>query len=75
MASWFKSKKNTNGSQDDESSASRERLVPRDENEAVATERTRLLGQYADPVVEPSPYNLVVIRSLRNISIDFPTLI
>jgi hypothetical protein len=32
------------------------------------TERTRLLPEIVEPEVEPSPYNLSVVRTLRNIS-------
>ena len=72
MASWFRSKKSSDGDHDDESGTSHERPLPRDEHDDVVTERTRLLGQNIEAEVEPSPYNLVVVRSLRNISISLP---
>ena len=68
MVSWFKSKSSSDADQDGESRTSHERPLPRDDHDDVVTERTRLLGQNIEADVEPSPYNLVVVRSLRNIS-------
>jgi hypothetical protein len=67
---WFKRKSDSNDHNgDDNDRTSHERPVPRDNNDDIATERTRLLGQNIEPEIEPSPYNLAVVRSLRNISI------
>jgi len=68
--SWFK-KKNPREEEEEASRTSHERPLPRDDHDDVVTERTRLLGQTLEPDVQPSPYNLAVVRSLRNISI-FP---
>src|SRR5271155_5133 len=68
MASWFKSKSNPDTTQSGESRTSHERPLPRDEHDDIVTERTRLLGQNIEAEIQPSPYNLVVVRSLRNIS-------
>jgi hypothetical protein len=71
--SWFKRKSDdhvVDGDTETESRTSHERPLPRDEHDQIATERTRLLGQTIEPEVEPSPYNLAVVRSLRNISIS-----
>ena len=70
--SWFKRKSDDHVNGDDEERTSHERPVPRDEHDQIVTERTRLLGQNIEPEVEPSPYNLAVVRSLRNISIHPP---
>ena len=64
MISWFR-KINTDDNQENEPRISHRRPLPADE---VATERTRLLGQGIEAEVEPSPYNLIAIRSLLNIS-------
>jgi hypothetical protein len=72
MAPWFKSKKNTDDNREDATRTSHERPQPRDEHDDVVTERTRLLGQNIEAEIRPSPYNLLVVRSLRNISITFP---
>lgn len=69
MASWFKSKKNAGDDHDNESRTSHERPLPRDEHDDIITERTQLLRQNIEAEVQPSPYNLIVVRSLRNISI------
>lgn len=68
--SWFKRKRDS-GIHDDtgeEERTSHERPIPRNENDEVVTERTRLLGHEIEPEVQPSPYNLAAVRSLRNIS-------
>lgn len=65
--SWFKRSSNVTDD-DDESRTSHERPLPRNEDDEIVTERTHLLGQNIEPEVEPSPYNLAVVRSLRNIS-------
>ena len=66
MPWWFR-KNDTDQNQENESRTSHERPLPRDDHEAV-TERTQLLGQNVEAEVQPSPYNLVLVRSLRNIS-------
>ena len=71
MVSWFR-KNNTNDNQENESSASHQGPLPPDDHDEVATERTRLLSQSIEAEVQPSPYNLVVVRSLRNISTNRP---
>ncbi len=70
--SWFKRKRDDHVNGDDEERTSHERPVPRDDHDQIVTERTRLLGQNIEPEVTPSPYNLAVVRSLRNISIPPP---
>lgn len=76
---WFKRKSDSNDQNGDNNErTSHERPVPRDSNDDIVTERTRLLGQNIEPEVEPSPYNLAVVRSLRNISMTlqlFPNFI
>jgi hypothetical protein len=67
MASWFR-KNNTDQNRENESRTSSERPLPRDNHDEVVTERTRLLGQNVEAEVQPSPYNLVIVRSMRNIS-------
>ena len=54
--------------QENEPRTSRQRSLSTDDHDEVATERTRLLDHGIEAEVEPSPYNLVIIRSLRNIS-------
>src|SRR5277367_2098171 len=72
MASWFKRKGNSDTTPSGESRTSHERPLLRDEHDDIVTERTRLLGQNIEAEIQPSPYNLVVVRSLRNISIHSP---
>jgi len=67
--SWFK-KKNPVEEEEEASRTSHERPLPRDDHDDIVTERTRLLGQTIEPDIQPSPYNLAVVRSLRNISIS-----
>jgi hypothetical protein len=67
MPSWFR-KNNTDQNQENESRISHERPLRSDDNDEVVNERTRLLGQNVETEVQPSPYNLVAVRSLRNIS-------
>jgi hypothetical protein len=64
---WFK-KKSTTQTNGEEERSSHDRPLLQDEHDQGVTERTRLLGQNIEPEVEPSPYNLVAVRSLRNIS-------
>ena len=68
--SWWKPRSSENSEERSESTTSHERPLPRDEDNHIVTERTRLLGHDIEPDVQPSPYNLVVVRSLRNISIS-----
>ena len=72
--SWFK-RKSAPEEEENASRTSHERPLSRDDNDEIVTERTRLLGQTTEPYVQPSPYNLAVVRSLKNISIysKFPT--
>lgn len=69
MISWFR-KNNTDDNQENESRISHQYPLPRDDHDEVATERTRLLDRGTEAEVEPSPYNLVIVRSLRNISMS-----
>jgi len=70
MVSWFKGKSNSEENEGNGSRTNHERPLPRDEHDDVVTERTRLLGQNIEDEIQPSPYNLVVVRSLRNISMN-----
>jgi len=54
--------------QENEPRTSHQRSLSTDDHDEVATERTRLLDQGIEAEDEPSPYNLVIVRSLRNIS-------
>lgn len=67
MVSWFR-KSNTVHNQENEPRTSHQRPLPTDVHDEVATERTRLLGQRIEAEVAPSPYNLVVVRSILYIS-------
>jgi len=69
MVSWFKrGHRAPDESVQGESTTSNERSLPRNEDDHIVTERTRLLGRNVEPEIQPSPYNLVLVRSLRNIS-------
>ena len=72
MVSWFRRKGNVDDNGESEERTSHDRPLPRDDHDEVVTERTRLLGHDVEPEIVPSPYNLVVVRSLRNISIPLP---
>jgi len=69
MVSWFKRRPEPpEESVQGESTTSHEHPLPRNEDDDIVTERTRLLGHNVEPAIHPSPYNLVAVRSLRNIS-------